>query len=74
MPILIEIDIVEHNATTLSYSLYGNKEFNINTGICTLWDYTGNVYKQLSFGRHSNNDTNGDIVEYRTPLGGTGAY
>jgi len=71
---MIEVDIVEHNATTLSYSLYGPKEFNTNTGMCTLWDYAGNVYKQLSLGRYSNNETNGNIIEYRTPLDGTGKY
>jgi hypothetical protein len=74
IPILIEVDIVEHNATTLSYSMYGQKEFNTKTGICTLWDYAGNIYKELSFGKHSNLSTNGDIIEYRTPLGGTGRY
>lgn len=67
IPATIEIDIVEHNALTLSYAAYAKKELNTNSGMCTIYDHNGNVYKELSFGRHSNAGTGGDIVEYRIP-------
>ena len=74
MPALIEIDIVEHNALTLSYAAYAKKELNTATGLCIIYDHNGNEYKRLSFGRHSNAGTGGAIIEYRTPEDDTDGY
>lgn len=67
IPITIDLDVVEHNSLTLSYSLYGKKEMNSDTGLCIIYDHNGNVYKQLSFGKYSNAQTGNAIIEYRTP-------
>jgi len=74
IPTMIEVDIVEHNALTLSYSMYGRKELNTDTGLCTIYDYAGNVYKVLSLGTYSNATSGHAVVEYRTPEDETDNY
>jgi uncharacterized ubiquitin-like protein YukD len=65
-PIMIDLDIVEHNNLTLSYSMYGKREFNKDTGLVKLYDYNGNEYKTLSYGTEDT-PTSGGLVEYRRP-------
>lgn len=67
IPVVVDLDIVEHNALTLSYASYGKKEVNTNTGLCVIYDHLGNVYKRFSYGTYSDETTNGDIIEYRKP-------
>jgi PKD repeat protein len=74
IPVLIEVDVVEHNALTLSYSLYGKKELNTDTGLCKIYDHNGNLYTELSFGKVSNALTGNAIIEYRTPADDTDDY
>lgn len=69
IPIMIEVDLVEHNNLTLSYSLYGKKEMNKNTGLCVIYDHNGNPYREQSFGTYSTEETNGEIIDYRLPMG-----
>lgn len=66
-PVLIDLDIVEHNNLTLSYSMYARREFNRDTGLVTLYDYNGNVYKRLSYGQTANEENAGQIIDYRDP-------
>jgi len=63
---MVEVDIVEHNALTLSYASYGDKELWTESGKCVIYDYAGNEYKTLSLGRYSNASTGNEIVEYRS--------
>lgn len=72
-PVMIDLDIVEHNNLTLSYGMYARREMNRDTGLVTLYDYNGNVYKQLSYGQYSNANTGGAIIEYRDPTPTSGS-
>lgn len=45
-PTTIEIELVEHDFTTLSYALYGNQSKAIESGIYTVYDGSNNIYKQ----------------------------
>lgn len=72
-PILIDVDIVEHNNLTLSYGMYGRREFNRDAGLATIYDHNGNVYKQLSYGQYSNENTGGAVIEYRDPTPTSGS-
>lgn len=47
-PTTIEIDMVEHDASTLSYALYGNQSKAISSGIYTIYDKDKNIYKQYN--------------------------
>lgn len=67
IPVMVDVDIVEHNNLTLSYSMYSKKELNTDTGLCVIYDHLGRPWKELSFGKYSNTGTNGNIIEYRTP-------
>jgi hypothetical protein len=47
-PLMLEVEMVEHDATTLSYALYGNQSKSISNGIYTIYDKDGNIYKQYN--------------------------
>jgi hypothetical protein len=47
-PTTIEIDMVEHDASTLAHALYGNQTKAITPGIYTIYDSDNNIYKQYN--------------------------
>jgi hypothetical protein len=47
-PTTIEVDMVEHDATTLAHALYGNQTKAINPGIYTIYDENNQIYKQYN--------------------------
>jgi hypothetical protein len=47
-PITTEIEIVEHDISTLAIALYGNQTKSIDDGIYTLYDTQNNIYKQYN--------------------------
>lgn len=47
-PNVIEVEMVEHDAYTLSIALYGNQTKSIDDGIYTIYDYTNNIYRQYN--------------------------
>ncbi len=47
-PTTIEVEMVEHDATTLAHALYGNQTKAITPGIYTIYDQDNNIYKQYN--------------------------
>jgi hypothetical protein len=47
-PTTVEIEMVEHDATTLSYALYGNQSKSVSDGIYTIYDNNNNIYRQYN--------------------------
>lgn len=47
-PTTIEIEMVEHDASTLAHALYGNQSKAIASGIYTIYDNNNNIYKQAN--------------------------
>ncbi len=47
-PITTEIEIVEHDISTLAIALYGNQTKSIDDGVYTIYDSTNNIYKQYN--------------------------
>jgi hypothetical protein len=47
-PTTIEIEMVEHDASTLANALYGNQTKAITEGIYTIYDKENNIYKQYN--------------------------
>ena len=47
-PITIDIEIVEHDISTLAIALYGNQTKSIDDGIYTIYDTANNIYKQYN--------------------------
>ena len=47
-PVTTEIEIVEHDISTLAIALYGNQTKSIDDGIYTIYDSNNNIYKQYN--------------------------
>lgn len=47
-PVTTEIEIVEHDISTLAIALYGNQTKSIDDGIYTIYDSENNIYKQYN--------------------------
>lgn len=47
-PTTIEVEMVEHDATTLAHALYGNQTKAITPGIYTIYDENNNIYRQYN--------------------------
>lgn len=47
-PIMMEIEMVEHDIETLAYGLFGNQTKGLDDGIYTLYNFDNNIYKQYN--------------------------
>ena len=47
-PVIIEVEMVEHDASTLAIALYGNQSKAISSGIYTIYDKDKKIYKQYT--------------------------
>lgn len=47
-PSVVEVEIVEHDASTLAIALYGNQTKSLEDGIYTIYDTGNNIYKQYN--------------------------
>jgi hypothetical protein len=69
-PTTIEIEMVEHDASTLANALYGNQSKAISSGIYTIYDKDKNIYKQFNLYEIKDqfNETLYEIREKRTDI------
>lgn len=69
-PVMLEIDMVEHDATTLAHALYGNQSKSVEDGIYTIYDQNNNIYKQYNLYEIKDdvNETLYEIRENRTNI------
>lgn len=47
-PVSLEIEMVEHDISTLAIALYGNQSKSVDDGIYTIYDSANNIYKQYN--------------------------
>lgn len=47
-PTTIDINVVEHDESTLAHALYGNQSKSMDNGIYTIYDKENNIYKQYN--------------------------
>ena len=47
-PITLDIELAEHDFSTLAIALYGNQTKSIDDGVYTLYDDNNNIYKQYN--------------------------
>jgi len=45
-PIMIEVEMVEHDVETLAYALFGNQSKSLEDGIYTIYNFNNEIYKQ----------------------------
>jgi hypothetical protein len=69
-PTTIEIEMVEHDSSTLANALYGNQSKAIESGIYTIYDSDNNIYKQYNLYEIKDdlNETLYEIREERTDI------
>jgi hypothetical protein len=47
-PMTLEIEMVEHDISTLAIGIFGNQTKSINDGVYTMYDSSNNIYKQYN--------------------------
>ena len=47
-PVTLDVEIVEHDASTLALALYGNQTKSMEDGIYTIYDTQNNIYSQFN--------------------------
>lgn len=47
-PTMVEVEIAEHDASTLAIALYGNQTKSMDDGIYTIYDTSNNIYRQYN--------------------------
>jgi len=69
-PTTIEVEMVEHDASTLAIALYGNQSKAISSGIYTIYDKDNNIYRQFNLYEIKDqfNETLYEIRERRTDI------
>jgi hypothetical protein len=69
-PTTIEIEMVEHDISTLALALYGNQSKAASSGIYTIYDGGNNIYKQFNLYEVKDefNETLYEIREERTDI------
>lgn len=69
-PLMLEIEMVEHDTSTLAYALYGNQSKSVANGIYTIYDKDNNIYKQYNLYeiKDNYNETLYEIRENKTEI------
>lgn len=57
-PIMLELELVEHDIETVSTMLEGDQLRNLNSGLITTFNSNGEIYHQASYGHIVNTNTN----------------
>jgi len=65
-PIMLEIEMVEYDETTLAYGLYGPQTKSMDDGIYTIYDFDNNIYKQYNL-FEIKDEFNETLYEVREP-------
>ena len=69
-PVSIEIEMVEHDASTLAYALYGNQSKAVEKSIYTIYNSDNEIYKQYNLYEIKDdvNETLYEIREFREDI------
>ena len=63
-PTTVEVEMVEHDSSTLAHALYGNQSKAVAPGIYTIYDEANNIYKQYNL-FEINDEFNNSLFEVR---------
>lgn len=47
-PVMVEIEVVNHDIQTLAYGLFGNQSKSVQDGIYTIYNFNNEIYKQYN--------------------------
>jgi hypothetical protein len=64
-PVMIEIEMVEHDIETLAFALFGNQSKSLEDGIYTIYNFTNQIYKQYNLYEVKDQFTGKPLFEVR---------
>jgi len=64
-PIMIEVEMVDHDIETLAFALFGNQSKSIEDGIYTIYNFNNDIYKQYDLFEIKNQYTGKPLFEVR---------
>jgi hypothetical protein len=47
-PVMIEVEVVQHDVETLAFALFGNQTKSLEDGIYTIYNFNNDIYKQFN--------------------------
>jgi len=60
-PVMVEVEMVNQSIKTLSYALYGESTRDLETGVYSIFDENGSLYKQYNLITRKKQFSNGNI-------------
>jgi len=64
-PIMLEIEMVEHDIETLAYGIFGNQTKSLEDGIYTIYNFSNDIYKQYNLYEIKDKFTGTPLFEVR---------
>jgi hypothetical protein len=64
-PIMVEVEMVEHDVETLAYALFGNQTKSLEDGIYTVYNFNNQIYKQYDLYEIKDKFTGKPLFEVR---------
>jgi hypothetical protein len=65
-PIMIEVEMVEHDIETLAFALFGNQTKSLDDGIYTIYNFGNQIYKQYDLYEIKDQFTGKPLFEVRS--------
>jgi len=69
-PVMVEIEIVEHDFETIAYGLFGPQTKSLEDGIYTIYNFENQIYKQFNLFEIKDQFTGKPLFEVREPRTG----
>ena len=64
-PLMIEVEMVEHDVETLAFALFGNQTKSLEDGIYTIYNFNNDIYKQYNLYEIKDQFTGKPLFEVR---------
>ena len=64
-PIMIEVEMVQHDIETLAFALFGNQSKSLEDGIYTIYNFNNDIYKQYNLYEIKDRFTGKPLFEIR---------
>jgi hypothetical protein len=64
-PIMIEVEMVQHDIETLAFALFGNQTKSLDDGIYTIYNFSNDIYKQYNLYEIKDKFTGKPLFEVR---------
>ena len=64
-PIMLEVEMVQHDVETLAFALFGNQTKSLDDGIYTIYNFNNDIYKQYNLYEIKDTFTGNPLFEVR---------